>query len=73
MFVSSLTNGKQLNPSISQALCRRYDIILGLPVCNEDSDFRYTHTGARLGLEAVLQNIGQRKGWQEKEGGIEEG
>lgn len=56
-----LTNSKQLDSSISQALCRGNDVILRLPICDKDPDLGYSSSGARLRLEAVLQDISQCK------------
>lgn len=53
------TNGKQFNPSILQALRWGYDIILGLPIGDEDSYLGNTGSGAWLWFEAVLQDEGQ--------------
>lgn len=65
MFLSVLTNSKQLDSSISQALCRRDNIILRFPICDEDSNLGYANTRARLWLETVLQDIGQGEAWRE--------
>lgn len=59
------TNGKQFNPSILQALRRGYDIILGLPIGDEDPYLGNTGSGAWLGFEAVLQDEGQSQTWSD--------
>lgn len=59
------TDSKELDASIAQALCRWYDIVLRLPVCDEDPNLGYTNPGARFRPEAVLQDISQRETWRE--------
>lgn len=59
----SHTNGKQFNPSILQTLCGGNHIVLRLPVCDEDSYFWDTRSGARFWFETVLQDKGQSQTW----------
>lgn len=67
LWVSILTDSKQLNTSISQALCRWNDVILGFPIRDEDPNLGYTNPRARFRPETVLQDISQRKAWRDKE------
>lgn len=55
------TNSKQLDARLPKALGWRDDVILGLAVRDQNTDFGNTFSGARLRLEAVLLNIHQRK------------
>lgn len=53
------TNSKELNASIPEALGRRYDIILGFAVGDEDANFGNAISGPRFRLEAVFQYVGE--------------
>lgn len=52
----TLTNGKELDASVPQALSRRDDIVLGFSIRDEDSNLGHSGPRARFRLETVLQD-----------------
>jgi len=57
------TDGEQFDAGLPQALCWGDDVILGLPVRDEDSYLGNAGPGPGLGLEAGLQDVGQSQTW----------
>lgn len=53
------TDGEQLDPCFPHSLRRGDDVILGLPVGDEDSYLGNAWSGSGLWFEAVLQDEGQ--------------
>ncbi|TNN34853.1 hypothetical protein EYF80_054975 [Liparis tanakae] len=51
------TDGEQFDAGLPQALCRGDDVILGLPVRDEDSYLGNAGPGPGLRLEAGLQDV----------------
>lgn len=58
------TDGKQLNARVSEALGRRYDIILGFAVSDEDTDFGNATSGPVFRLEAVFLYVAEGQTWK---------
>lgn len=56
-YEEPLTNGKELNTSILQALGRNVNSILGFPIGDQDPDFRHVVSRTRFWFEAVLQKV----------------
>jgi len=59
--VYSLTDSKQLDAGVPQAFGGGDHVVLGLPVRDQDADLGDAGSGSRLGLEAVLLDVGQRQ------------